>query len=233
MTFNNKNLNTNKMNSAPKKAFIFDLDGVIVDTAKYHFLAWEKIAKSLNINFTHEHNELLKGVSRVRSLDIILELGNYQATQEQKELWLTQKNENYLSYLVDMNESEILPGVFKILQLLKDKNQGIALGSASKNARPILEKTGIISYFDVIVDGNDVTNAKPDPEVFLKAAQSLNIDPKNAIVFEDSVAGIQAANIAEMVSVGIGEKTILHEANYIFKDFTQIEETFIESLIEK
>lgn len=214
-----------------KKAFIFDLDGVIVDTAKYHFLAWKKIAKALDINFTPEHNELLKGVSRVRSLDIILELGNIQVFQEDKDQWLIQKNEDYLSYLVDMNESEILPGVFKILQLLKEKNQGIALGSASKNARPILEKTGILSYFDVIVDGNDVTNAKPDPEVFLKAAQLLNIDQKNAIVFEDSVAGIQAANIAGMISVGIGEETILHEADYIFKDFTEISTAFIKKLI--
>lgn len=216
-----------------KKAFIFDLDGVIVDTAKYHFLAWKKIAQALNINFTHEHNELLKGVSRVRSLDIILELGNVQVSQAEKDKMLIQKNEDYLSYLVDMDESEILPGVFKILQLLKDKNQGIALGSASKNARPILEKTGILSYFDVIVDGNDVTNAKPDPEVFLKAAHLLEIDPKNAIVFEDSVAGIQAANIAEMVSVGIGEKAILHEADYIFKDFTQITPGFINDLISQ
>ncbi len=214
-----------------KKAFIFDLDGVIVDTAKYHFLAWQKIAQALHINFTHEHNELLKGVSRVRSLDIILELGNVQVSQTEKDKMLIQKNEDYLSYLVDMDESEILPGVFKILQVLKDKNQGIALGSASKNARPILEKTGIISYFDVIVDGNDVTNAKPDPEVFLKAAHLLHIDPKNAIVFEDSVAGIQAANIAEMVSIGIGEEAFLHEADYIFKDFTLIEESFIQKLI--
>jgi beta-phosphoglucomutase len=104
-----------------KKAFIFDLDGVIVDTAKYHFLAWQKIAKSLNINFTHEDNELLKGVSRVRSLDIILGLGNVQASQEDKDKWLIQKNEDYLSYLVDMDESEVLPGVLKILKLLKDK----------------------------------------------------------------------------------------------------------------
>lgn len=214
-----------------KKAFIFDLDGVIVDTAKYHFLAWKKIAEALNINFTHEHNELLKGVSRVRSLDIILELGNVQVSQADKDKMLIQKNEDYLSYLVDMDESEILPGVFKILQLLKDKNQGIALGSASKNARPILEKTGILSYFDAIVDGNDVTNAKPDPEVFLKAAQLLNIEPKNAIVFEDSVAGIQAANIAEMASVGIGEETILQEADYVFKDFTFVDENFINRLI--
>jgi beta-phosphoglucomutase len=216
-----------------KKAFIFDLDGVIVDTAKYHFLAWQKIASELGIEFTPEHNEQLKGVSRIRSLDIILELGNIQASQEDKNKWLVQKNEDYLSYLVHMNFNEILPGVVPILQFLKDNNQGIALGSASKNARPILEKTGIISYFDAIVDGNDVTNAKPDPEVFLQAAKLLKASNENSIVFEDSVAGIQAANTAKMISVGIGEATVLHEAKYIFKDFTYMDTSFIEALLYK
>jgi beta-phosphoglucomutase len=216
-----------------KKAFIFDLDGVIVDTAKYHFLAWQKIASELGIEFTPEHNEQLKGVSRVRSLDIILDLGQIEATQEEKNRWLVQKNEDYLSYLVNMNFSEILTGVIPILQFLKENQQGIALGSASKNARPILEKTGIISYFDAIVDGNDVANAKPDPEVFVQAARLLNISNENAIVFEDSVAGIQAANIAKMTSVGIGEATILHEAKYIFKDFTYMDTSFVEALIKK
>lgn len=215
-----------------KKAFIFDLDGVIVDTAKYHFLAWQKIANALDINFTLEHNELLKGVSRVRSLDIILELGKVEASQEDKNKWLIQKNEEYLTYLVDMNQSELLPGVLSMLQYLKEKNQPIALGSASKNARPILEKTGIRHYFDAIVDGNDVTNAKPDPEVFLIAAKLLEVSPENAIVFEDSVAGVQAANIGKMTSIGIGEASTLHEAKYIFKDFTEIETSFIASLIK-
>ena len=215
------------------KAFIFDLDGVIVDTAKYHYLAWQKIANELNIEFTHEHNELLKGVSRVRSLDIILELGKVTASQEDKDRWLVQKNEEYLSYLVDMNESEILPGVFPILKFLKENNQPIALGSASKNARPILEKTGLLPYFDAIVDGNDVTNAKPDPEVFLMAAKLLNITPENSIVFEDSVAGVQAANIGNMTSIGIGEANTLHEAKYIFNDFTAIDTHFIEELIKE
>lgn len=214
-----------------KKAFIFDLDGVIVDTAKYHFLAWQKLANQLGIEFTHEHNEELKGVSRVRSLDIILELGNVQASQEDKNKWLFQKNEEYLSYLVDMDESEILPGVLKVLEYLKSKNQFIALGSASKNARPILEKTNILHFFDAIVDGNDVSNAKPDPEVFLRAAQLVGVSNENAIVFEDSVAGIQAANIAKMISVGIGDATVLHEAKYNFKDFTFIDETFLSQLI--
>jgi beta-phosphoglucomutase len=214
-----------------KKAFIFDLDGVIVDTAKYHYLAWKKIASELGIEFTHEHNELLKGVSRVRSLEIILGLGNVDASQEQKDQWLIQKNEEYLSYLVDMDQSEILPGVMTVLEFLKANHQPIALGSASKNARPILEKTGILSYFDAIVDGNDVSNAKPDPEVFLQAAQKLGISNENSIVFEDSVAGIQAANIAAMTSIGIGEANILNEAKFNFQDFTYIDEAFLNSLI--
>ncbi|WP_339920553.1 beta-phosphoglucomutase [uncultured Flavobacterium sp.] len=216
-----------------KKAFIFDLDGVIVDTARYHFLAWQKIANELNIDFTLENNELLKGVSRVRSLDIILELGKVEASQEDKNRWLIQKNEEYLSYLVDMDQSELLPGVLSMLHYLKEKNQPIALGSASKNARPILEKTGIRHYFDAIVDGNDVSNAKPDPEVFLIAAKLLDVSPENAIVFEDSVAGVQAANIGKMTSIGIGEESVLYEAKYIFEDFTHIDMSFIEGLINK
>ena len=214
-----------------KKAFIFDLDGVIVDTARYHFLAWQKLAQKLGINFTPEHNEDLKGVSRVRSLDIILELGDIQATQEEKSKWLYDKNELYLSYLVNLNQDEILPGVLHTLKFLKENGQYIALGSASKNARPILEKTDIIHYFDVIVDGNDVTNAKPDPEVFLRACQLLFVSPGDSIVFEDSVAGIQAANSARMKSVGIGDKDILHEAEFNFPDFTTINEQFIRSLM--
>ncbi|WP_284652778.1 beta-phosphoglucomutase [Flavobacterium terrisoli] len=215
-----------------KKAFIFDLDGVIVDTAKYHFLAWQKLAQELGIEFTPEHNEELKGVSRVRSLDIILALGNVHASQEDKNRWLIQKNEEYLSYLVDMDESELLPGVINVLEFIKEKKQLIALGSASKNARPILEKTGILHFFDAIVDGNDVANAKPDPEVFLRAAKLVKANNKNCIVFEDSVAGIQAANIANMISVGIGEAEILHEAKYNFKDFTFMDLSFIEALLD-
>lgn len=216
-----------------KKVFIFDLDGVIVDTAKYHFLAWQKLAQQLGIEFTPEHNEHLKGVSRVRSLDIILKLGHVNASQADKEQWLIQKNRDYLSYLVDMDESEILPGTLPILNYLKNKKQLITLGSASKNARPILEKTNTLQFFDAIVDGNDVTNAKPDPEVFLQAAKLVNVDSKNAIVFEDSVAGIQAANIAKMISIGIGDDKILHEAHYTFKNFTFIDESFIDTLINK
>jgi beta-phosphoglucomutase len=216
-----------------QKAFIFDLDGVIVDTAKYHFLAWQKIANRLGINFTHEHNEQLKGVSRVRSLDIILGLGGVEATQDEKNKWLVEKNEDYLGYITNMNEDEILEGVVPVLQFLKAQNQKIALGSASKNARPILEKVNILHYFDAIVDGNDVTNAKPDPEVFLRAAQLVNIPAEDAVVFEDSVAGVQAANIAGMVSIGIGDRNVLGEAQHVFAGFNEINEDFLQNLINK
>ena len=216
-----------------QKCFIFDLDGVIVDTAKYHFLAWQKLAQQLGIDFTPEHNEQLKGVSRVRSLDIILSLGNFEASQEDKNKWLVQKNEDYLSYLVNMDESEILPGVIPVLAFLKEKNQKIVLGSASKNAKPILEKAKIIDFFDAVVDGNDVSNAKPDPEVFLQGAKKVNFPPEKCIVFEDSVAGIQAANIGGMTSVGIGDEAVLKEADYVFPDFTHIDLNFIENLVNK
>ena len=215
------------------KAFIFDLDGVIVDTAKYHYLAWKKIADTLNIDFTHQHNELLKGVSRVRSLEIILGLGNVEATEEQKNDWLNQKNEDYLAYIDKMDDSEILPGVMRVLNFLKDHNQPIILGSASKNARPILEKVNILNYFDDIVDGNDVSNAKPDPEVFIVGARKANQTNENSIVFEDSVAGIEAANKAKMTSIGIGEASILNEAKFNFNNFEEISEDFLTELINQ
>lgn len=215
------------------KAFIFDLDGVIVDTAKYHYLAWKNLANNLNIDFTHDHNELLKGVSRVRSLEIILGLGSVHASDEQKNEWLIQKNEEYLGYINKMDDSEILPGVMKVLNFLKANHQPIILGSASKNARPILGKVNILNYFDDIVDGNDVTNAKPDPEVFIVGAKKANQPNENSIVFEDSVAGIQAANVAGMTSIGIGDSSVLNEANHNFNNFTEITEEFLMELINQ
>lgn len=215
------------------KGFIFDLDGVLVDTARYHFIAWQKIADELGIEFTPEHNEHLKGVSRSRSLDIILELGNIRAKADDKEKWLRQKNENYLSHIDNMDERDILPGVLSTLRYLKIKQQRMALGSSSKNARPILEKVKLLHFFDAIVDGNDVTNAKPDPEVFVQAARKLGVDPVHCVVFEDSVAGIQAANIAAMTSIGIGPRKILGEAHFVFPDFTHIDTTFLRTHINK
>ena len=214
-----------------KVGFIFDLDGVIVDTAKYHYLAWKKLANELGFEFTEEQNELFKGVSRKRCLEILLQIGKIKATQEQFDTWMVEKNEDYLAYIEKMDESEILPDVLKILKFLKGNNAPIALGSASKNAKPILEKVKLLGYFDFIVDGNNVTKAKPDPEVFLIAAKKMNIAPENCIVFEDAVAGIEAANNAKMTSIGIGDKKILKEANFNFNDFTEINLSFINKLL--
>ena len=211
--------------------FIFDLDGVIVDTAKYHYLAWKKLAAELGFEFTEEQNELFKGVSRKRCLEILLQMGHITATQEQFNTWMTEKNEDYLAYIEDMDASEILPDVPRVLDLLKSNHMPIALGSASKNARPILEKVQLLSYFDVIVDGNNVTKAKPDPEVFLLAAKSLGVAPASCVVFEDALAGIEAANAAKMTSIGIGDAVVLHGADFCFRDFTQMDNAFLSQLL--
>ncbi len=211
-----------------QKTFIFDLDGVIVDTAKYHFLAWKKVADQLGIEFTQQHNELLKGVSRIRSLEIILELGHQQISDSEFETLLAQKNADYLSYIEKMDESEILVGVLDTLEFIRQKGWKIVLGSASKNAQPILVKTGLLPFFDAIVDGNDVSKAKPDPEVFLTGAAKVQALPEQCIVFEDSVAGIEAANIAGMTSIGIGDSSVLSKAQYVFKNFTEITKEFLE-----
>ena len=214
-----------------KKGFIFDLDGVIVDTAKYHYLAWKQLAYSLGIDFSEKENEQLKGVSRVRSLEKILSWGNKTLPQDEFTRLMASKNEEYLSYINKMDESELLPDVKKILSFLKMANQCIALGSASKNARYIIEKVNVKAMFDAVVDGTDVSKAKPDPEVFLIAAKLIGRAPEDCIVFEDSVAGVQAANSANMVSIGIGSAEVLSEADYIFNDFTEISEEFINTLI--
>ncbi len=215
------------------KGFIFDLDGVIVDTAKYHFLAWKKLANDLGIDFTEEENEQLKGVSRVKSLEKILAWGNKTLSEKEFNAQMAKKNEDYLSHIAKMDESEILPDVPKVLNFLSENKQPISLGSASKNARTILERVNLKEQFDAIVDGNDVTKAKPDPEVFLIAAKLLNVAPEDCIVFEDSVAGVEAANVANMISIGIGSKDVLGHAKYVFNDFTEISEEFIEKLINE
>lgn len=215
-----------------KKGFIFDLDGVIVDTAKYHFLAWKKLANTIGVDFSEKENEQLKGVSRKRSLEKILEWGNKTLSEAEFERLMAVKNDDYLSYIDQMDTSEILPDITKTLEFLIDKNQALALGSASKNAKPILSKVHLLDKFEAIVDGNDVSKAKPDPEVFMIGSKLLHVEPKNCIVFEDSVAGIQAANIANMLSIGIGKEENLHEADFIFKDFTEISEDFLTDIIE-
>ena len=213
-----------------KKGFIFDLDGVIVDTAKYHYIAWKKLADQLGFEFTQEHNELLKGVSRKRSLEILLEIGNVEASEDQKAYWMEEKNKEYLTYIRKMTAKEILPDVPKILNFLKEEKHPIALGSASKNASEILERVGLLQDFDTLVDGTHVSKAKPDPEVFLIGAEALNVTPENCVVFEDAVAGIEAAKAAGMLAIGIGNKEQLGDADYVFADFTEISEGFIAQL---
>lgn len=215
------------------KGVIFDLDGVIVDTAKYHFLAWKKLADSLGFEFTESNNELLKGVSRVRSLEILLKIGNVSLSDTEKQKVLISKNKEYLGYIEKMGADEILPGVLKVLDYLDQNKVNYVLGSASKNAELILKQVNLHHRFFGIVDGNDVSKAKPDPEVFLIGAKKLNLAPQNCIVFEDAIAGVEAAKIAKMVAIGIGDKEILSEADFVFKDFTEISLDFLNELLLK
>jgi beta-phosphoglucomutase len=199
------------------RACIFDLDGVIVDSAKYHFLAWKQLADDLDIHFTEKDNERLKGVSRMASLEIILEIGKLSLDEAKKEEYATLKNKLYVDYISRMTPDEILPGAREFLQELKSINIRIALGSASRNTPLILERVRLKDFFDAVADGNNVTKAKPDPEVFLKASEMLGVDPENCVVFEDAVAGVRAALNAGMKCVGIGSAEILSEAHMIVK----------------
>ena len=213
------------------KGFIFDLDGVIVDTAKYHFLAWRNLANSLGFEFTEAHNELLKGVSRVRSLEILLKIGNVELTDNEKQTLLVKKNTEYLQYVNKMTADEILPGIIELLAFLDKNNIKYVLGSASKNAPLILEKVGLLNRFTAIVDGNDVSKAKPDPEVFLIGAKKLNMKPEDCIVVEDAIAGVEAANAAKMMSIGIGDAKLLSEANYVLADTSDFTTEFIKKIL--
>ncbi|MFM1933600.1 MAG: Beta-phosphoglucomutase [Bacteroidota bacterium] len=207
------------------KACLFDLDGVLVDTAIYHFQAWKMLGENFNYQLTEEQNEQLKGVSRVESLNRILDWAKYSATSEQKEAWLIEKNENYLQLISNMNPAEILPGVLDFLGQIKELGYKIALGSASKNSEVILTKTGLLPWFDLIIDGNKVTKSKPDPEVFLKGAEGLGFQPEECIVFEDAQAGVEAAKKGGMIAIGIGDADVLSEADKVIPTFIGIKAT--------
>ncbi|MCG8475966.1 MAG: beta-phosphoglucomutase [Cytophagales bacterium] len=194
------------------KACLFDLDGVVVDTAKFHFLAWKRLGEELGFDFTEEDNERLKGVSRMRSLDILLEIGGLTLTQEEKEAAAAKKNEWYVEFITKMGTDEILPGVKSFFDQLKAAGVKIALGSASKNAMMILERLEIVNYFDAIIDGTHVEKAKPDPEVFLKGAEAVGVQPGEAVVFEDAAAGVEAALNGGMRAVGVGDPAVLKGA---------------------
>ncbi len=197
------------------KACIFDLDGVIVDTARYHYLAWQRLAKELGITFSLEDNERLKGVSRMRSLEIILEIGGKTMDEKSKEQLAAKKNQWFVDYVNAMKPEEIYPGVKKLLNHLRTMGLKVALASSSKNAKTVIKLIDIENEFDAIVDGTMTTRTKPDPEVFLLAASRLGLVPSDCVVFEDAEAGVEAALNAGMKCVGVGSPKQLGKANMI------------------
>ena len=209
------------------KGFLFDLDGVIVDTAVFHFKAWRQLAQKLGGDFTEEQNEQLKGVSRVDSLKKIIEWTGATVSDEEFQTLMVEKNEWYLELVQGLGPQDALPGALNFLQTAYDQGVKIALGSASKNAPMILEKLGITPLFTAIIDGNNVVNGKPHPEVFLKGAEALGLEPSECVVFEDSIAGVQAAKAGGMSSVGIGDAETLQADIH----FTALGDTTPEALV--
>lgn len=189
------------------KGIIFDLDGVIVSTDHYHYLAWKDMANSINIDFNEKTNDRLRGVSRRESLEIILSLGNISLPEEKKLELMNKKNNYYVSLLDNISSKDILPGVLELLNYLKNNNYKVAIGSSSKNTKKILEKIGLLYSFDAIADGTDIINSKPAPDVFLVASKKLNLNPSECMVIEDAIAGIEAAKAAGMFAVGIKDAT--------------------------
>ncbi len=208
------------------KAVIFDLDGVLVDTAVYHFEAWHRLAEGLGYSFSTVDNEQLKGVSRVESLELILKWAGLEKSKSEKEALLQQKNDWYLELIEQLSPVQLLSGSLELLQKLQERGIKIALGSASKNALGILEKTGIVGYFDVLIDGNAVQLSKPNPEVFLKGADALGIAASACLVLEDAQAGIDAARAAGMQVIGIGEAENLKGADLVVADLGRLVEKF-------
>lgn len=201
------------------KGLIFDLDGVIVDTAKYHYLAWKRLTEELDLEFDINDNELLKGVSRRKSFETILNINNIKMSDEDIDKYCNIKNNYYLEYINKLQPTEIFDGFREFVNDAKKKGYKIALGSASKNSNLILEKLNIKNLFDVVIDGNKVSKAKPDPEVFVLGAKSMNLKCEKCIVFEDSVAGIVAAHNGGMKAIGVGNNEVKNHADYFINGF--------------
>jgi beta-phosphoglucomutase len=197
------------------KACVFDLDGVIVDTAHYHFLAWKRLADEVHIPFTERDNERLKGVSRLRSMDILLEIGGMTMSDQEKERQANRKNTWFVDFIERMIPEEIFHGVKKLIEDMKAAGIKVALASSSKNAGTVIKLLQIPDLFEVVVDGNMITHSKPDPEIFLRAAALLKIEPTYCLVFEDAEAGVNAALAAGMKCIGVGEATQLKHATQV------------------
>jgi beta-phosphoglucomutase len=204
------------------KACIFDLDGVIVDTAIYHYKAWKRLANELGFDLTEHDNEKLKGVSRVRSLELILQWGGVTKTPAEQEELAAKKNSWYGEMISKMAPAEILPGAKEFLITCRQAGLKTALGSASKNSGMILDKVGIADLFDAVIDGNKVSKPKPDPEVFLKGAEELGMEPAVCVVFEDAIAGIEAAKNGGMKAVGVGSPEVLTEADLVVSGLNEM-----------
>ena len=212
------------------KACIFDLDGVIVDTAVYHYKAWRRLANQLGFDFTEEQNEELKGISRIESLKIILNWGAVNKSEDELQELATLKNTWYVEMITKMTPDEILPGAKEFLELVRAHHYLTALGSASKNSETILNQIGLMHFFDALVDGNKVTKSKPDPEVFLVGAKELNVLPEECVVFEDAIAGVKAAKAGNMKTVGIGKDEVLNEADLVINGLFEMTIEKLENL---
>ncbi|WP_153845047.1 MULTISPECIES: beta-phosphoglucomutase [Sphingobacterium] len=214
------------INYTTVKAVIFDLDGVLVDTAIYHFEAWHRLAEDLGYSFSIVDNEQLKGVSRIESLELILKWAGVEKSEAEKADLLVLKNQWYLELIEQLSPDHLLSGSLELLKKLQEKGIKIGLGSASKNAMGILEKTGIIPYFDALIDGNVVQLSKPNPEVFLKGAEVLEIVPAHCLVLEDAQAGIDAARAAGMQVIGVGLEVHLKGADLVVADLGTLVDKF-------
>lgn len=209
------------------KGIIFDLDGVIISTDKLHYKAWKKIADKLNIAFDEKINNRLRGVSRMDSLEIILE--GYQGSalnKEEKEALADEKNACYVELLGTLHPDQMDPDVTDTLRYLREKGLKLAIGSSSKNTKYILHQLEIENLFDAVSDGTNITKSKPDPEVFIKAASFLELPEEECIVVEDAVAGIDAARSGHMRSVGIGDAYFYNQADYHIKTFSELKNLF-------
>lgn len=215
------------------KGYIFDLDGVIVDTAKYHYEAWNRLANKIGFSITEEQNENLKGVSRMESLQYILTLGEHSIADNELAKLAELKNTWYVELISNLQQSEILPGAKELLLELKASDCKVALGSASKNSVRILTGLDIIHLFDEIIDGNKTTRSKPHPQVFLMGAEALGLQPKECVVFEDSINGVEAANTGGFMSVGVGDAETLKNADIVVPDLAGLTMTQIEELVSQ